>query len=144
MLIRGSWLLCGDQVVRPVILGEAQGGDSSWVQIPFLVDTGADHTVFSANVLDELRLPPLPFLPRFIGVGGMSSTVAVETRIRFQRADEGDAIVNGRFGAFTDLTALDMSVLGRDIINYFALIVDRPQDVVCLVSQRHSYSIVER
>jgi hypothetical protein len=36
-----------------------------------------------------------------------------------------------------------MSVLGRDIINLFALIVDRPQDIVCLLGQRHRYRIVQ-
>jgi len=35
-----------------------------------------------------------------------------------------------------------MSVLGRDILDLFAVIVDRPGDVVCLVGQRHRYQIV--
>jgi hypothetical protein len=35
-----------------------------------------------------------------------------------------------------------MSVLGRDILNLFALIVDRPQETVCLLGQRHRYAIV--
>jgi len=39
--------------------------------------------------------------------------------------------------------ALDFSVLGRDILSLFAVIVDDPQRIVCLLSQRHSYTIVE-
>jgi len=39
--------------------------------------------------------------------------------------------------------ALDFSVLGRDILSLFAVIVDDPQRTVCLLSQRHSYIIVE-
>jgi hypothetical protein len=35
-----------------------------------------------------------------------------------------------------------MSVPGRDITNLFALIVNRPQDVVCLVGHGHRYLIV--
>jgi hypothetical protein len=34
-----------------------------------------------------------------------------------------------------------MSVLGRDITNLFAVIVDRPGDAVCLVGQGHLYLI---
>jgi hypothetical protein len=34
-----------------------------------------------------------------------------------------------------------MSVLGRDITNLFAAIVDRPRDLVVLLGQRHSYTI---
>ena len=34
-----------------------------------------------------------------------------------------------------------MSVLGRDIMQMFAVIVDRPDDVVSLVGQQHRYVI---
>lgn len=34
-----------------------------------------------------------------------------------------------------------MSVLGRDITNLFALIIDRPQDIVCMIAHLHRYSI---
>jgi hypothetical protein len=34
-----------------------------------------------------------------------------------------------------------MCVVGRDITNLFAVVVDRPQDVVCLIGQRHRYVI---
>jgi hypothetical protein len=53
-------------------------------------------------------------------------------------------VFKGRFAAFTDPKALDMSVLGRDITNLFAVIVDRPQDLVCLLGQRQHYRIQER
>jgi hypothetical protein len=34
-----------------------------------------------------------------------------------------------------------MSILGRDITNQFALIIDRPRDLVCLLGPGHRYSI---
>jgi hypothetical protein len=37
-----------------------------------------------------------------------------------------------------------MSVLGGDITGLFAVIVDRPGDVVCLLGQRHRYTIEQR
>ena len=43
-----------------------------------------------------------------------------------------------------DLEALDMCLLGRDIAKLFAVIVDRPEDVVCLVRKPHRYVIEEK
>ncbi len=50
-------------------------------------------------------------------------------------------LIRGQFAAFTSLESLDMSVLGRDITNFFAMIVDRPQEVVWLIGQQHRYRI---
>ena len=54
MLIAGKWLICDDGVVRPVLRGEVLAGDGSWERVEFLVDTGADCTVFSAATLAKL------------------------------------------------------------------------------------------
>jgi hypothetical protein len=35
-----------------------------------------------------------------------------------------------------------MSVLGRDVLGLFAVIVDRPDNTVCRVGQRHRYVLV--
>jgi hypothetical protein len=37
-----------------------------------------------------------------------------------------------------------VSVLGRDVTGRFAVIVDRPGSVVCLLGQRHGYRIERR
>jgi hypothetical protein len=60
MRIYGEWLLCDDSVLRPVIRGEILESDGTWHPVAdFLVDTGADRTVFSAIVLASLRLQPV-------------------------------------------------------------------------------------
>jgi hypothetical protein len=142
MRIDGAWRLCDDGVIRPVFQGEVLAADGTWEPVTFLADSGADRTVFSAEDLGNLALPPAAPAGALAGVGGSVSSVLVDTRIRL-RADNGAwASFNGRFAAFADPAALDMSVLGRDITNLFALIVDRPQDVVCLVGQGHRYVIV--
>jgi len=68
----------------------------------------------------------------------------VETQIEIQRDDGGIAAFRGQFAALTDPEALDMSVLGRDISNLFAVIVDRPGDVICLLGQQHRYVITQQ
>jgi len=87
-------------------------------------------------------LPSLQTLERIEGVGGEASSVVVETQIRLPRQGGGVVVFNGRFAAVLQGESLDLSVLGRDITNLFALIVDRPQDVVCLIGQGHRYQII--
>lgn len=55
MLISGVWHACDDGVLRPVIPAEVQTQDGSWIKAPFLVDTEADRTVLSADILTALR-----------------------------------------------------------------------------------------
>jgi len=145
MQINGEWLLCDDGIVRPVIRGHILDGHRLWVHAPFLVDTGADRTVFSATVLAALTLQPMIALERLSGVGGIVSSVVVETQIRFRReAGRGTVVFHGQYAAVTEREALDISVLGRDITGLFAVVVDQPGNVVCLLGQQHRYTIEQR
>jgi hypothetical protein len=141
MRIDGRWLVCDDGVRRPVISGEIRAADGSWEKSEFLVDTGADRTVFSAATLARLALPPLAMPEGLSGVGGMTAAVSVATWMRLTREDAGKGMFRAQYAAVTELEALDISVLGRDITGLFAVIVDWPRDVVCLVGQRHRYTI---
>ena len=143
MRISGEWFLFGDGIARPVVRGEVLASDGSWVQAPFLVDTGADRTVFSAAILTALRLQPFVAQDRLAGLGGMVDAVIVETQIRLTREEAGKVVFRGQYAAVTEMEALDMSVLGRDITGSFAVIVDRPRNVVCLLRDRHHYTIEE-
>jgi hypothetical protein len=141
MLIPGVWLLCPDGIVRPVLRGEVEAADGSWVKAPFLLDTGADRTVFSANILAALGLQSFMPSQKLAGAGGERSSVLVDTRIQFCTEDGNRVVFRAQYAAVTELEALDMSALGRDITNLFAVIVDRPRDLVGLLSQRHQYTI---
>jgi hypothetical protein len=54
MRFDGVWRECDDGVVRPVIRGEVRAADGAWAPVPFLLDVGADRTVFSAAVFRML------------------------------------------------------------------------------------------
>jgi hypothetical protein len=57
-------------------------------------------------------------------------------------ADDGSpARIQGDFAAFTDPAATDMSILGRDILDHFDLIVSRRCNEVLLLALNHNYSI---
>ena len=112
MRIDGEWLLC-DDALRPVIRGEILASDGTWQRAEFLVDTGADRTVFSAPVLVSLRLQPIATQTRLGGVGGVVNSVVVETQVRLTREESGKVVLRGQYAAVTELQALDMSVLGH-------------------------------
>jgi hypothetical protein len=119
-----------------VIHTEIQASDGSWVKAPLLVDTGADRTVFSADILQALRLQPVAVGDRLGGMGGVGSAIIIETRIRLTHKNNGKIMLRGQYAAVMDTAALDMSVLGRDVTNFFAVIVDWPQRLVYLLGQR--------
>ena len=141
MLIRGVWHACDDGILRPVIVAEVQTRDRAWIKAPFLVDTGADRTVLSADVFIALHFPRTMAAERLGGLGGEVHIVQVETRLRLTREQDGKVLLRGQYAAVTEVAALDMSVLGRDITSLFATVVDWPQRVVYLLGQRHQYTI---
>lgn len=143
MLISGTGHMCDDGIIRPVMQAEIQARDGSWVKAPLLVDTGADRTVFSADVLQALHLQPVVAESQLGGVGGVARAIIVETRIRLTHENHGKVMLRGQYAAITETAALDMSVLGRDVTNLFATIVDWPQRVICLLGQRHRYMLIQ-
>jgi predicted aspartyl protease len=143
MVINGEWMICADGVSRPLIRGDLQTANGEWESVAFLVDTGADRTVLSAPVLAELGLPRAHAPEQLGGLGGMTEMVTVESNIRLTKQDDGKVNFRGQYAAVTQVEALDICVLGRDILGLFAVIVDEPQQVVCLLSQRHRYNIIE-
>jgi len=143
MRIDGEWLLFNDGVLRPVIRAEILTSDGRRQPAEFLVDTGADRTVLSAATLSKLGLEPVVTQARLSGMGGLVDSVLVETEIQLTRETGGKVNFRGQFAAVTELEALDISVLGRDITGLFAVIVDQPGNVVSLLTQRHRYSIGE-
>jgi hypothetical protein len=143
MRIDGEWFVGDDGIARPTVRGEVLAADQSWVRAPFLLDTGADRTVLSAAILRLLGLSAEVSPDRIGGLGGLVSAVSVETSVRLTRDGSRQVVFRGQFAAVTDLEALDTCMLGRDITGLFAVIVDQPTNVVCLLRERHRYSIRE-
>lgn len=144
MVIVGEWQLCEDGVTRPVVRLKVSGSGGLLFSDYFLIDTAADRTVLSAMLLEKLQLlgnhaPPGVSLK---GIGGASPHIMVTTVVELPRNDGGEARVRGDFAAFTDPTATEMSILGRDVLNKFDLIISRRRDAVLLLAGNHQYQIV--
>lgn len=144
MRIVGEWTACDDGITRPIIRAKVLCADGSWHSAPLLVDTGADRTVFDADTLSALGLPPVGEPNELTGLGGSAAIIRIATTIRLPLDAGGQATILGPFSAVTDAKDLDMSLLGRDVTDFFAAIVDRPGNVVCLLSQRHRYIIQQQ
>lgn len=144
MRIDGGWYFFDDDVTRPVILGEVLARDGKWIRTLFLVDTGADCIVLNAAACAKLGFNSSDQREYLGGLGGVTESVHFETQIRLTRDGGGKATFQGKYAAVIEDGALDICVLGRDILGLFATIVDEPKQIVCLLAQRHDYAIIER
>ena len=128
-----------DGVKGPVVLVEVQAADGSKEPERFLIDPGADRTVFSANLLGSLGFPwlPAPAGLSLEGIGGESGFVLVETIMKIPSDDGGVATLRGEFAAFTDPSATDISILGREVLNHFDVILSYRRNEVLLLTENH-------
>ena len=142
MVIRGSYISGADGVSRPILEVLVQKASGQFQAAPFLVDSGADHTVFCADLLAVLSLPSqAPTGLTYQGIGGASPTVVLATVLQLVRSDGGLATIRGQFAAFTDPQASDLSILGRDVLDHFDLIQSRRRNEVLLLSPPHHYLV---
>lgn len=143
MLIIGEWQLCDDGMTRLTVRAKVLGSDGSLVAEDFLLDSGADRTVLSAALLARLQLPVSSNPPGFTlsDVGGTSVCVLVTTVLEFIRDDGRPIRIHGTYAGFTDPGATDLSILGRDVIDNFDLIISRRHGEIFLVAPNHQYRI---
>ncbi len=143
MRFNGEWSECDDGVIRPCIQGKFCAPDGELLEVTFLLDGGADRTVFNAEFLDVLRpfeIPQDQSSP-LEGVGGKVGSIKVDTAILFKN-DLGRLIpVRGSFHVFTEYESSDLSVLGRDVTNNFRVVYDYLDQTVILLSPPHRYEI---
>jgi hypothetical protein len=143
MLVVGEWRVCDDGITRPTVAAKLQAADGSF-QIEFmLVDSGADRTVLSAASLAKSGFAgtPPPSGVALQGIGGSNSHVLIKSVLEFTRDDGGPVHVGGEFAAFTDPAATDLSILGRDVLNHFDVILSRRRNEVLLLAPKHQYRV---
>jgi Retroviral aspartyl protease len=143
MRIMGEWQVGDDGTTRPVVAAQVQCADGALLAEDFLVDSGADRTVFRAHPLQTLDFPVNAGSEGSIlqGIGGVGESVVVNTVVVLTRDDRGEVHMRGEFAAFTDPSATDMSILGRDILNKFDVILSHQRDEVLLLAMNHRYRV---
>jgi hypothetical protein len=140
MVIAGLWLPCDDGITRPIVVVRARAVNGSTLDDRFLIDSGADRTVQSADFLGRLGLV-VKSEAKLAGIGGEQGCVLVNAALEMTRTDGGIAVVRGDYAAFADPTATDLSILGRDVVSNFDLILSRRRNEVLLLAPPHSYRV---
>ena len=102
MRIDGGWYIFDDEVTRPVILGEVLARDGIWVRTLFLVDTGADRTVFNATACAKLGFDSSDQREYLGGLGGITESINFETQIRLTRDGGGKPTFRGNNAAVVE------------------------------------------
>jgi hypothetical protein len=143
MRIIGQWLACEDGITRPTLRAEVETSDGTLQPDDFLIDSGADRTVFSGSLLKRLGFDPTP-APDGLTLQGISGDCAfyvVKTILVLTRDDGGLVHMRGELAAFAELETVDLSVLGRDVFNLFDLILSRRRNEVLLLASDHQYRV---
>ena len=116
------------------------------IQVPLLVDTGADRTILAPS--DALRLArrfglnfgDLPQSAPGTGVGGQASTPVIEAMLNIDS-----------FSTALTLTILEPtpgrllpipSLLGRDILSHFALFMEQRTNRVLLLEPQEASALI--
>jgi hypothetical protein len=146
MRVNGEWSLCEDGAVRPIIQGFVLLANGQWYEVPFLLDAGADRTVFSDDFL--ALLSPLAMTQAkplgLAGIGGAADAITIETSVGFTRDDGKLVTVRGEYAVFAENSGTDLAVLGRDVTDNFGVIYDYPSQLVALLAPPHYYEIKRR
>ena len=137
MRIEGEWLHRDDGVVRPTV--NVHGRYVARESERFLVDSGAD-LLYRLNLPNESGTSDLGLF----GIGGAAAFVIVHTVLELVRDDGRTVSIRGDFAAFTDSDSTDRSILGRDVLDNFDLILSRRRNEVLLLAPNHEYHVMRR
>jgi hypothetical protein len=143
MQIIGHWWQGDDGITRPIVEANVLGADGKLHSDRFLVDSGADCSALSAALMERLQLPTREpeASQALLGIGGRREHAWVSTALEFLN-DAGQVVhVRGEVAAFTDPSASDISILGRDILDNFDVILSRRRREILLLAPNHAYRV---
>src|SRR5262249_3304056 len=124
----GGWTECILRTTRP-----------RYVTFALIEGRGSTRIVGSWELCPDGLTRPVVF-PRVDS--GTQPFFEDSAALRFTATDGQVGTVRGSFAVFTDPAAADMSILGRDVINIFDLIVSRPRNEVLLLAPNHTDAVV--
>lgn len=141
MLLSGSWLLFPGLGLVPVVRLDVAQRDGTWQFVPFLIDSGAETTVVTPLVFRTMQFLSQPTQAHVAGVAGAVPALNVETRLRVRVGEEERFVFQIAVRMIQSEDAVDVCLLGRDVLNHFSLIIDRPQESVLLLRGPHRYRV---
>ncbi len=137
-------MLCADGFERPVIDGDLLLPDRQQVPVPFLLDTGADFTLLSHSVLSTLATYVRPReAPHVSSIAGNAPIVFLEVDLLLTTTEGRQLQFYGPVQALATPWNLELSVLGRDVIDHFDLAYSRTRHLLALLTAPHGITLTD-
>lgn len=142
MRIEGRWLAGADGVERPVVAGYLSAPDGRQVALNLLIDTGADSTILAPEAAQMLAdsVQPVPLNATAAGVGGTLPMYELAVDLLLPTTSGQRARIHGPLPILLAPGSLELSVIGRNLLDQFTLIYSRPKGVLLLLTPPDKYS----
>jgi predicted aspartyl protease len=144
MRIEGRWLAGADGVERPVFDGFIAAPGGVQLAISLLIDTGADLTVLAPAVAEQLADSIRPTLTETVvgGVGGTQRVYELAVDLLLPTTTGQRARIRGPLPVIVEPGSLELSVVGRNLLDQFTLIYSRPRNVLQLLTPPDSFTLM--
>ena len=119
--------------------------DGKWVKVFFLIDLGADGTYLPSEYVKKLGIRPDEARTQddVTGVGGQRvEHLPFTTQLKFINDNGDEKRFDLEIGVFTQEESLDLPVLGRNVMNFFALLCDAQANLVWLIDETERTEIL--
>lgn len=136
MHIEGRWLAGADGVDRPVFDGYIAAPGGVLLPLSLLIDTGADLTVLSPSVAEQLVGVVQPTRTDTLagGVGGTQQLYELAVDLLLPTTMGQRARIRGPLPVILAPGSLELSVIGRNLLDQFTLIYSRPSGTLLLLT----------
>ena len=143
MVVYGWWQETDRGVAEPRIAAVVDPVGGRPRRFEFLVDPGADRTFVPRRCADELDLDLCAWdlVGDAFGVGSAGMPFYEGEADLLFLGRPGRKTVTASIGVFRDESVLDEPGLGRDILDLFAVVIDRRRDLVALLDETEHYRI---
>lgn len=130
-------------IFRPYISADVLSPANEWVEVDFLVDTGADETFLDFRFIREFDIDTKGIDVRddIGGVGG-SGVPYFQIDSALKLISPCDAkVFKGKINVFLDPHSSEVPLLGRDVLDNFVVIFDRETNSILLLDEEEQYNI---
>lgn len=143
MRIEGRWLVGADGVERPIFDGVIAAPGGLQFAISLLIDTGADITLLAPDVAQQLStvVQPMPTAVTVGGIGGTEQVYELAVDLLIPTTSGQRAHIRGPLPVLLTPGALELSVIGRNLLDTFTLIYSRPQGRILLLSPPDAFTL---
>lgn len=144
MRIEGRWIVGADGVERPVFDGVIALPDGRHLALSLLIDTGADLTVLAPSVAEQLAasVQPTPTETVVSGVGGTQRIYELAVDLLLPTTTGQRARIRGPLPVILEPDSLELSVIGRNLLDQFTLIYSQPHHTLLLLTPPDSFRLI--